>query len=124
MLTARADGPELQRISTEIFKQVGAAKPERLDRQQRRATIRNRLVWMSQFFHSALAVPRRRWVRILVGAIVGLSVAAGGFFVVKQAVEYHPKYVQRIAEQQRKIEESKRRSMRDEKGNKEHGQTG
>jgi len=44
--------------------------------------------------------------------------------VIKQAVDYHPTYVQRIAEQQRKNEESKRKSMRNEKGNKEHGQTG
>ncbi len=124
LLSARADGPELQAISNEIFARVRAQESGSLDRQRRRATVRNRLVWLSQFFDTGLSMPRRRWAGIMAYALVSLSVLAGSFFLFKQAADYHATYVQRMAEQEQKIEESKRESARDNKGYPEHGQKG
>lgn len=124
LLSARADGPELAAISREIFERVRGTKSGRLDRQRRRATVRNRLVWLSHFFHTGLAAPGRRWVRILVGAVVSLTAIAGSFFLVKQAVDYHPTYAERIAALERKIKESKREKAREDKESTEHGQKG
>ena len=124
LLSARADGPELQAISNEIFARVRAQESGSLDRQRRRATVRNRLVWLSQFFDTGLSMPRRRWAGIMAYALVSLSVLAGSFFLFKQAADYHATYVQRMAEQEQKIEESKRKSERDNKVYPEHGQKG
>ena len=66
-----------------------------VERQLLAATPRNRLLWLSQLFHAPLGRRRDRGLRLV--AALALALVAGGalFFAVRDAVDYHPIYLQR-----------------------------
>ena len=96
LLTARADAPELINTSREILMALAAEETEGVDRQIFRATLKNRLLWLSRFTYAPLQ--KRRHVLFKAFALVGGLAAAVGFltFVIQEAVAYHSIYVARI----------------------------
>ncbi len=122
LLTERADGLSLQRVSKEIFKMVADSKPDRMDLQPRRATIRNRLVWLSQFSLIGLAEAKNRSMRMIVTVVLSLAALVGVGLLIKNAVDYHPTYIERMSRQIRNTDVFPRDTARNEKGNTEHDQ--
>ncbi len=102
LLTARAYAPELERVSHEILRTLeqtpagrtpdGAAQRRITDDED--VSPRQRLVWLSKFFHepvrSRLA---RRSKQLLAAAVCALVLLALGLGV-KQARDYHQTYVE------------------------------
>lgn len=105
-MTARADGPQLHQTSTSIFRTLSEIRPLDQDRQYRRPTTRNRLVWLSQFFHTSLAEMKSRRLRIGTVVAVSIGLLLGAAMLVYQALVYHPVYLQQIAEQTTRLEET------------------
>jgi hypothetical protein len=94
-LTTRANAPQLIDNSKELFDHMDRAAIATVERQLLAATPRNRLLWLSRFFHAPLGRRRDRGLRIIVALAVAL-VAGGALFVaVRNAVDYHPIYVER-----------------------------
>lgn len=99
-LTARADAPRLVRTSHMILKAVAKKEATGIDTQTRRATARNRLVWLSRYFHSPIPETRNN----LLGVVALLAMLGGAVallaFAVNVSVEYHTIYVERLQQQQ------------------------
>jgi hypothetical protein len=97
-LTARADMPKLIKTSREMMERIEYARPTAEEQLLLAATPRNRLVWLSRFFHAPLASRSHRLRRVLgVGALV-LVVAVVVGLLVRDAVDYHPRYLAHQAE--------------------------
>jgi hypothetical protein len=85
LLTARANEPQLVKASHEML-----SRPEAEDD--------DRIQWLARYFHAALAPQTRvRWLRVAFG--LALAAIAGVLLVrsAREAVEYHPKYVERMS---------------------------
>jgi hypothetical protein len=95
LLTARADAPKLMRTSKEILDRLSK---DMLRQDERvRASLKNRMFWLSRFFYGPIEVEEGRWVR-RVGAAV-LALLLGGFVLraALEASEYHATYVERMS---------------------------
>jgi hypothetical protein len=107
LLTARAFAPELERRSIDIARAVadpGGRAGTARDRQA--PALRRRLAWMA-----ALALPARdgmpapsRWRRRAALAAAALIAAAALALAALRAIDYHPTYLERARENQRKAE--------------------
>lgn len=95
VLTARATLPRLIATSKEIF--------DRLARDQDAPpAARDRLLWLSRFFHAPLGA---RLGRRLAGALAMFVVSAVlAYGAVKAAREYHPIYVERMQKAQEAVD--------------------
>jgi hypothetical protein len=94
-LTARANQPVLMRASRDQLERLGRDRLSTEERQPLRATPRNRLVWLSQFYHAPFAPVSDRSLRVA-GAVVFFLVAGVILlFAVNNALEYHPKWLER-----------------------------
>ena len=94
-LTTRANAPKLIQTSKELFDHMDRAAIATVERQLLAATPRNRLLWLSHFFHAPLGRRRDRGLRII--AALALAMLAGGaiFLAVRDAIDFHPTYVER-----------------------------
>jgi hypothetical protein len=86
LLTARADVPRLLRSSKEI-----------LDRARRTQPARS-LTWLSELFHQPIAGRGDRRTRALAALAVALALFAILGKAAKDASDYHPTYVDRMAQ--------------------------
>ncbi|HTM20981.1 MAG TPA: hypothetical protein VL172_10750 [Kofleriaceae bacterium] len=102
LLTARAHAPELERESRAILAALEAEKAR--EPRTAGATPRRRLIWLSGFLSERLrSRGARLWRRAVVaGVLVGGLVAAG--LAVKQAVDYHPVWLERMKEQRARLQ--------------------
>jgi hypothetical protein len=91
-LTTRASVPHLINVSKEIFDRLDKeAPPSRLIL---RPTPRNRLLWLSRFFHAPLGARLGRRVLSALAMFTVCAVLAYG--AVRAALVYHPVYVDRM----------------------------
>jgi hypothetical protein len=96
LLTARADVPTLHRTSSEILKRIAAGEPDRQDRQRLRATVRNRLVWLSRFFYTPIPEERGRALRYAAMSVIAALIAAVVSWEIALAIDYAPVYAKRM----------------------------
>lgn len=105
LLTARAYAPELERRTGEIL--AGLDADQTSEPRTSGATARRRLRWMGALAHrpvrDARSLRRRRI------AVIGVVAAALGALIagVIQSVVYHPTYVERMAVERQRLEESR-----------------
>jgi hypothetical protein len=95
-LTARANVPRLVQTSRDLLEKLSRDRLSPEERHLLRATPRNRVLWLSQFFHAPLTARNIRSVRVL--ALAAGAVVAGVLIVsaVWDAMDYHPVYVERM----------------------------
>ena len=95
LLTTRANAPKLIQTSKELLERMDRASISTFERQVLRATPRNRLLWLSRFFHAPLGRRRDRGLRLI--AALALAMLAGGAILVavRDAVDYHSIYLER-----------------------------
>jgi hypothetical protein len=103
LLTARAYAPDLERQSTEILRRIDGEVDQ--VRGVAGATTRKRLLWLAQFVRAPVRTRRTVLARrlALAGAVAALALA--GAVAVKNAIDYHPTYLERMKAQQRAIED-------------------
>jgi len=105
LLTARALAPQLERRSGEIL--AGLDADQTREPRSAGATPRRRLVWMGAMAHrpvrDARSLRRRRIAMAGVVATALVALIAG----VIQAVVYHPTYVERMAQERQRVNESR-----------------
>jgi hypothetical protein len=94
-LTARANAPTLVQTSKELLERMDRAAIPSVDRHLLRATPRNRLLWLSQFFHAPLGSRRDRRLSVVAALLLALLGGAAIFSAVRDAIDYHPIYVER-----------------------------
>jgi hypothetical protein len=105
LLTARARGERLDDTSLKIVAAARHAKP---------SARRRRLIWLAWFVGEPIVDARDvRRRRVLAAGIAAIVLAAIGV-AAKQAIDYHPTYVKRIASQQREIEKRERERKQQE----------
>jgi hypothetical protein len=88
--------PGLIETSRELIERVGREAPRDNERGLLAAHPRNRLRWLSQFFYAPLASRAGRAMRLLGGAVVVLILVVLAVTAVRNAVEYHPIYLERL----------------------------
>jgi hypothetical protein len=104
LLSARAFAPEMERDSRAILAALEAEKVR--EPRTAGATPRRRLVWVSGFVSERLrSRTARKWRRAVVAAVL-VGALVGGGLAVKQAVDYHPTWVQRMDEQRARLQPS------------------
>jgi hypothetical protein len=81
--------------SKELLERMDRAAIPTIDRHLLRATPRNRLLWLSQFFHAPLGSRRDRRLGVVAALLLALVAGAAIFSAVRDAVDYHPIYVER-----------------------------
>jgi hypothetical protein len=99
LLTVRANAPRLIQTSKDMLERMDRAAIPAVERQLLRATPRNRLLWMSQFFHARLGRRRDRTFGLVAALAFALLAGAGILFAVREAIDYHPIYVERMKSQ-------------------------
>jgi hypothetical protein len=97
-LTARADMPRLIQTSRDMLERIERDRQTAEERLLLAATPRNRLLWLSQFFHAPLASRSHRLRRAVGVAALLLVVAVGLAAAIRNAVDYHPRYLEHVAE--------------------------
>jgi hypothetical protein len=105
-LTVRADAMSLFRTSRDILDQIASTPASGEDLQLFRATLRNRLISLSQFFYTPVEELRARVVRVFTGLAALGAVALLVIISILGAVEYHPLYLQRMREMQLRAAET------------------
>lgn len=117
--TSRLGRKSLGERTAEIFLWISQIKPDARDNQAARATYRNRFVWLSYFFSTAVAEyaakGRIPWKRSLIAASVIATLGSESYIAYK----YHPEYEKRMAEMKEKIE--KKKEDEKSKGDKKNG---
>jgi hypothetical protein len=104
-LTQRANRQLLLKVSKQIFTELKKYQPDSTTIHRNRATRLNRMVWLSQFFSSALPeFPHKKPVPIF-SFVTGLVVATVLGLQIVEAIEYHPTYLKRIKNMDKKIQE-------------------
>ncbi|MFC1611831.1 hypothetical protein ACFL6C_12785, partial [Myxococcota bacterium] len=100
LLTTRAATPRLFRVSQQILEKTAGEEVTGEDRQLLRASLRNRLVWISRHFY--LPIPETRKSRVGVVITVGMLFAAATVLAVSinESIEYHSDYLERMRQQQ------------------------
>jgi hypothetical protein len=98
-LTARARPGRLGATTQRIVSLVIEEPPRAEDRPILRASPRNRLVWLAQFAEQAREPREARFRKIFAALVVVVTATAAGV-AVKRAIDYHPRYVERIRAQQ------------------------
>ena len=104
LITARADSDKLHQVSKQVFDFVKDHQTKDKDLKLSRASIPNRLVWLSQFFESSLQERKRTGLRILTGTAVTLLTCGILALLVKQAIDYHPIYEDRMLKMLQELE--------------------
>ncbi len=103
-LTARANKSTLYGISRQIIRDAEITEPSREDLQPFRSTVRNRLIWLSEFFYGSVKGPSERIIRqisILTAALLFIAVA-GAF--LEDSYTYHSVYQARMERMKQKIQ--------------------
>ncbi len=105
LLTARAYAPELERRTGEIL--AGLEADQTREPRTAGATPRRRLAWMGALAHRPVRDERAlRRRRIAVAGVVATALGALIAGVI-QAVVYHPTYVERMAQERQRLEETR-----------------
>jgi hypothetical protein len=95
LLTTRANAPRLIQTSKDLLEQT-ARWDVPSERQRLAATPRNRLLWLSRLFHAPLAGRADNPLRMAVALLLLLVAGGALFFAVRDAIDYHPFYVERM----------------------------
>lgn len=98
-LTRRANEPALVHTSRDLIEHVERDRLAPDEKQLFRATPRNRVLWLSQFFHAPIASRARSSVRFAVGLALAF---VGGLFIllaVENAADYHIIWLERMRSQ-------------------------
>ncbi|HUP55975.1 MAG TPA: hypothetical protein VM598_00880, partial [Bdellovibrionota bacterium] len=104
MLTVRADETALYVTSRAILAEVTEIPPTAEDLPLR-STLRNRLMWLSEFFYRPMPDPSSPWMRQLTwGSILIVTLIVAQHFVTETLL-YREVYAARMAETRRRIEE-------------------
>lgn len=98
--TARADAPRLIELSKRLLEGLWSSEPEGADRQLFRPTPRNRALWLAPFFYARLAPRRGRWLTLVLGGAAAAAALGLAFVAVRDAMEYRPRYVERMTQLQ------------------------
>ena len=98
-LTRRANEPALVHTSRDLIEHVERDRLAPDEKQLFRATPRNRVLWLSQFFHAPIASRARSSVRFAVG--LALAFVSGLFILlaVENAADYHIIWLERMRSQ-------------------------
>ncbi|HEX9100825.1 MAG TPA: hypothetical protein VF997_01410, partial [Polyangia bacterium] len=98
-LTARANVPGLVHTSRDLLEHIERDRLAPDEKQLFRATPRNRVLWLSQFFHAPLTSRVRRSLRFF--ALVSLACVAGLLILlaVEDAADYHLIWLERVRSQ-------------------------
>jgi hypothetical protein len=94
-LTARASVPRLVETSRGMLERIGE-RPHDDEHGLLAAHARNRLLWLSPFFHAPLASRRNRAMRLVGGVTLAVILAILAVTAVRDAVDYHPTYLDRV----------------------------
>jgi hypothetical protein len=97
-LTARADMPRLIQTSRDLLERVELGRSTTEEQLLLAATPRNRLVWLSRFLHAPLAERSHRVRGVLGAAALIVLVAIVLAALVRDAIDYHPRYLAHQAE--------------------------
>lgn len=98
-LTRRANEPALVHTSRDLIEHIERDRLAPDEKQLFRATPRNRVLWLSQFFHAPIASRARSSVRFAVG--LALAFVSGLFILlaVENAADYHIIWLERMRSQ-------------------------
>jgi hypothetical protein len=104
MLTARANVPRLAETSRRMLAKLDqtastADGPSRDD--FARSTARDRAIWVTRIFHSAMGAAPVRWGRVVGGVLAAGLAAVLLVRSVQSAIAYHPIYVDRVGQMTR-----------------------
>lgn len=113
MLTTRGDETLLYATSTTIFSEVGAISPTKEDALPLRSTLRNRLIWLSEFFYRPLPHESSAWLRQLSMGALLITVLIVVHHFVHESIEYDHVYTARMEEARRKIVEQEKKQNGD-----------
>jgi hypothetical protein len=105
-LTARADAPQLYRVSRDLLEMLGNEPPSGKDKQLFRATLRNRLVSLSRFFYTPVAEEHARVFRIGAAVLVAAAVAMVMGLTVTRSLDYHSVYLERMQQMRERLAET------------------
>lgn len=121
LLTSASAGSRA--IATEeILRRIAAEPPDRLDRHFFRATVRNRLVWLSRFTRSPILEAREARYRRLWWLAIAIATLLSLTFAIKRAIDYHPIYLDTIEEERRLIDSAEREgALKSHEGRAGHG---
>lgn len=97
LLTARAGVPDLLRTSKIILDRAATSMVTAEDRKLLAATPRNRLIWLSRFFHRPLFAERDQRLRRIFAFVFAAAFCALFVRAVDDAFRYHPHYVERMS---------------------------
>ena len=120
-LTVRAGVDDLERTSASILSDTQARLESSKKAPAGASVFRRRLVWLSHFFAEPLVDRFERRLQWVTSAAVVFTALGGLGFSVYQAILYHPVYVERIAEQERRHRQKLREQEQNE-GSVSHGQ--
>jgi hypothetical protein len=95
-LTVRANVPHLIRTSKDLLEHLDRAAIPTVERQALAATPRNRLLWLSGLFHAPLGRRADRGLRVAVALLLAVVAGGGLLFALRDAIDYHPIYVERM----------------------------
>ncbi len=119
-LTVRAGIDELESTSSAILKDVRARLDDDVPPPRDRASFFKRVVWLSRFFLEPLVDRYERRARWLRTAAVTLVVLSALGLSVHRAVQYHPIYVERLAQQARGHRPDRRDDVPPAEGSSSH----
>jgi hypothetical protein len=94
--TARANAPKLIRTSKELLDRVDKSALGEQERRLFRSTLRDRLHWLALFFYTPITPPSRGRLRTIWAASIALILGIGIALGAREAIRYHPIYVERM----------------------------
>lgn len=109
VLTARADGPALARVSSEILQSVSREQPAPVDRPASRATVRERLIQLSQHGQVPLPEQSSKTGRLMFKVALSLVALMALGAATLESLAYRPIYDERMTELAKKIEETRQK---------------
>jgi hypothetical protein len=117
LLTTRGDETMLYATSRVILAEVGEMKPTDEDALPLRSTLRNRLIWLSEFFYLPVPHQSTAWLRQLTTGAFLITALIVVHHFVHESIEYSHVYAARMEETRRKIAEQEKKEANGETSN-------
>jgi hypothetical protein len=109
LLTTRGNETLLYTTSRSMLAEVASMAPSKEDSLPLRSTLRNRLVWLSEFFYHPVPHGSAGWMRQLTAGALAIMVLIVAHHFVHESLEYRGVYAARMEETRRKIIEQEKR---------------